>query len=351
MKALTFSLATLALVAALAPAVWADQTDLLENLGRPEALDRKGEYASNVWDLMMFEGELYIGAGNSSNMQPNANAGPIPILKLDPATDTFSSPFTVDEEQIEIYRVLDGQLVIPGHDPTGNPKKGNFYRLEQGTWFKYATVPNGIHTYDMASYKGELYGALGARNDVVRSSDGGQSWSRVPMGVVPSYGDRPPYARSYVLFEFEGKLWSVGRLSTSAGQKYDRAGQGLWSWDGTTAEEREDLSYKQMMPGIADFSILSLYKARPHRPLVFGGALYYLGAEAFNDHQVYPSALYKASTLQRGAHDIELVRPTDASEPLWHQWRPWDLVARDGSLYMLASKAQFSPDSETPHRL
>ena len=327
-----------------------DHTPLIQDFGSSPAYDKKGAYASNIWDLFSFEGLIYLGMGNSSNLPPNANAGPVPIVTFDPATDAFSTPFTVDEEQIDIYRLIQGQLVVPGHDPRGNPSEGNFYRLEQGQWVKYSTVPNGIHTYDMLSYKGDLYAALGAENDVVRSSDDGQTWSRVPMGVVPSRSNGQLYARSYVLFEFEGKLWSVGTLQREAGPPIDTAGRGLWSWDGSEAEEREDLPIDVMMPHVASFSpYTSLSRARPHRAVVFDGALYYLGANPINDHQVEPAGVYRARSLVRGALDIEVVRVDQAAaEPIWTSWRPWDLVARDGALYILASRAKKPEGSSVP---
>src|SRR5882672_6907004 len=73
-----------------------DVSGEVEVLGSPFA--SKPLYARNVWDMQSFQGRLYLGHGNSSNLQPSPNAGPIPVVYWDPAASAFVSPYTVNEE-------------------------------------------------------------------------------------------------------------------------------------------------------------------------------------------------------------------------------------------------------------
>jgi hypothetical protein len=72
-----------------------DVTAYVENLGNP--FTAKPTYARNVWDMQVFNGRLYFGHGNASNLNPSPNAGPINVPCEQPgdigqyrATDLFS---------------------------------------------------------------------------------------------------------------------------------------------------------------------------------------------------------------------------------------------------------------------
>ena len=116
-------------------------------------------YARNVWDLQAHEGRLYIGGGNSSNVGPATNAGPVPLVSYDPDTGGFVQESTVDDEQIDRFRVIAGRLHIPGHDPTESWDWGNDYVLGSTGWEKRRTIPRAIHTYDLALAGGRLFAA------------------------------------------------------------------------------------------------------------------------------------------------------------------------------------------------
>ena len=70
-----------------------DVTSQLEFLGNPGAsyypADVRWRYARNPWDLQVFDGKVYIGSVNSSNVGPAANAGSAvgPIPNYDIAKD------------------------------------------------------------------------------------------------------------------------------------------------------------------------------------------------------------------------------------------------------------------------
>ncbi len=136
-----------------------------EHVGNP-LLSRypRGEavYARNVWDLQIFDGRLYIGAGNSNNRGPAQNAGPVPIIAYDPQRHVFQREYIVDDEQIDQYYIFDGELYLPGHDPRESWELGNLYRLATGRkWRKLRTIPHAINTYALAIHNGVLYAGLG----------------------------------------------------------------------------------------------------------------------------------------------------------------------------------------------
>ena len=84
-------------------------------------------YARNIWDMQLFDGKIYIGAGNSSNEGPAQNAGRIPVISIDTKTDKFSFEYEVAEEQIDLFKVYNNTLFIPGHDGTQKWEFGNIY--------------------------------------------------------------------------------------------------------------------------------------------------------------------------------------------------------------------------------
>ncbi|MFD1952874.1 hypothetical protein ACFSL6_01455 [Paenibacillus thailandensis] len=195
-----------------------DVTAKVEYVGNP--FSDKPAYARNVWDMQLFDNKIYIGHGNSSNSEPAPNAGPIPIVYYDLDTRKFVKPKVTtynnakqskkimkqaaDEEQIDLYKVLNGSIYIPGHDASGeNWDFGNFYKLEKDGWKKYRNIPNAIHVYDMAYYQGKLFAAISSDGaEVLRSDDGGKSWK--------SIGYTSEGARAYTFFTLQNKLYAAG---------------------------------------------------------------------------------------------------------------------------------------------
>ena len=295
-----------------------------------------------MWDLQRFDGRLYIGGGNSSNEGPDSNAGPVPIWSFNPQTHAFTNEFSVDDEQTEVFRVLDGQLTVPGHDPREDWSKGNFYRLEGNAWKKYRTIPNGIHTYDLAQFGGKLYAALGTDKDfqLAASSDKGATWQTFPTVT----------GRTFTLGEFEGHLLAWGSLPSLETWKSVRAiakpetreaalkdlswSAGEFSPDGTLSP-RPDLTADVVFPG-ADVSSAGEKLVRPtvwnapfKRPSP--RRLLYIGGAPHNDHQTDPFALYVADSLRPGKVSVHRVA-------LGKNDKPWDIAATREAVYVLTSE-------------
>ncbi len=150
-----------------------DTTNQLEFLGNPFL--EKPLMARNVWDMKVFDGQLYFGHGDAV-----ANSGPIKLFRYDAASKQFVSDFTVDDESINSFDVIGNQLLIAGFDPREAWELGNFYRLERGVWHKHRTIPWGIHAYQMTEFEGKLF--IGISTDhlhpsLLSSSDQGATWS------------------------------------------------------------------------------------------------------------------------------------------------------------------------------
>ncbi len=312
--------------AALSP----DVTAQVEELGNPlQARYPAGPfvYARNLWALCAFRGEVLIGAGNSSNFGPASNAGPVPLVVYSPSTGVFRTAFTVDDEQIDRFRVRDGTVYVPGHDPRESWALGNFYRPEpEGRWRKVRTIPGGIHTYDMALFGGRLFAGLGTTNGAViaMSSDAGATWTGAPVAS----------SRIYSLFESEGDLFAAGPFPGEAIAAIFRMQgkplfEGAFQYDGKGGfRPRPDLTADRLFPGIRRRANRD---AKIARSVTFQGHAAYLGALCHNDHQYIPFGAFVAMSLKEGQLAI---RPV----PIPAGARPWDLLGDGDTLYVLWDK-------------
>jgi len=134
-------------------------------------------------DLFYYEEKLYIGTGDAV-----VNTGPTPVIYYDQKKDTFITEFTVDDEAIYRYQVIDDQLVIPGVDATEEWAFGNFYVRNDTGWTKHRTIPHALHVNCLAFFQEKIYastGAFGSIGDSIEhyfgavfvSSDSGMTWS------------------------------------------------------------------------------------------------------------------------------------------------------------------------------
>ncbi|UPK46579.1 hypothetical protein [Paenibacillus pabuli] len=312
-----------------APVTSADVTSKIELLGKPF---KKAPYANNVWDLQLYRGKIYMGHGNSSNLGVSPNAGPIPVIYFDTATPKFvtqpvtnrnpgivpSTKMVVDEEQIDIYKVLDDKLYIPGNDSDGEQwDKGNFYRLDGDVWTKYRNLPLGVHVYDLASYQGKLFAALGTEQKptVLISHDQGESWQI--FATINTFG-----FRAYTLFELKGKLYASGMMYPA---------NQIWGDKTNILEINEKLEKKdvviygsKMLPGLT-YQTGTVPYNKIGKNINFNNKLLYIAGGVFNDGQLLPKSLSVMTDINQASRVI--LPDTQAL--------PTDLLLREGKVYVL----------------
>lgn len=288
---------------------------------------KKGAFPRNPWDMTYFAGRLYIGQGNSDNQDsPDTNAGPMKIVSLQPGTpgfryDGYGTSATLPEEQIDVIKVIDGALYIPGHDPNINQTIRTLYKrtAESEVWTQNQSTNAdegtswGVHCYDIIGFGGKLI-TSGYVNAV--SADGGLTWTSAGHSF-----------RGTALFAVAGKLYCVTADALWI-DEYDPGTQRFFS--------RNDLSvqfWARFMPGIqgpSPFFEAKNYGAKIVRPVMIGSRALYLAGYESSDHQTRTTDVYLARSLAQGAYDV--VRTTPVNEA------PWDLLARGATAYLLTSR-------------
>ena len=378
-----------------------DVTSSVEIIGNPAS--SFSSYARNVWDLQAFDGKLFIGAGDSAGNAGGSRGG-IPIytylsgvgFSTIPVSNGVGSDMAVDEEQIERFVVLDNKLYIPGHDPLENWSKGNYYEFEEGadSFTKHRTIPDGIHTYDLALVNNDLYASIGTeykssnngltrREQVVlrKSLSPGSSWQNSSRGsFTERYIDDSLSAglRAYELISFSGDLFSMevaisdlpppppGMYSFSLGTRtssYTHRGSNPDNLvTGTAAMMKLDkttgifgptsLKTSQIFPGFSFHDPFVLYvdtkgdrlgdtavyintnkNTRISRDTEFLGQLVYACGQSNNDHAYVPAATYKASP---GFAEVTEITP--APNTPGELVRVWDIKVIQDSLLMLSAE-------------
>lgn len=179
-----------------------------ERLGNPVA-DKK-EQARYVNDLKLFAGRLYIGHGHYGY-----NTGPTDVLYYDLDRQGFVTEFTIDDHSIERFNFLGGQLAIPGSDATEGWTFGNIYLRGEGGWTKHRTLPDAVHVFDLAEWRGVWFAATGeviplgadeqiSPGAIFASTDRGQTWQA--DFTTPSFSNG--VVRVQRLIHFNNKLYA-----------------------------------------------------------------------------------------------------------------------------------------------
>jgi hypothetical protein len=197
-----FALAVLA--AAPAPLLALDITEQLVDLGNKPAESRQRNYGFNVWDLQPFDGKLFIGMGSTA-----ADTGPIPVWAFDHAAGSWDEEpeIILQQEAIELFRVIDGRLYIPAADPRGaiSDKSKFYWRDTEGTWAHvYSTrAYNTAHIRDLTIEDGLVLGVGNGRQPhrLIRPHTGAVA---VPLRGVLAFGGgehEVPFFRSVLGLE------------------------------------------------------------------------------------------------------------------------------------------------------
>ncbi|MGD8778400.1 MAG: hypothetical protein PVH88_05505, partial [Ignavibacteria bacterium] len=309
-----------------------EPTVKIEVLGNPlQSHYDTGEliYARNVWDLQLYKNKIYIGTGNSSNIGPAVNSGPVPLFSYDLHNGIFEEEFTVDDDQIDMIVLLGDSIYIPGHDPKESWELGNYYKIENGEWKKVRNIPNGIHNYSMVMYKDKMFAGLGTEKgaEVAVSNDRGKSW------------DVKPAENNFRIHSFlivDDVLYAIGimpgeKFISAYKKRFDKKiTNGIYQYDykKDVFITRDDLSYKVLFPGTKIDTSLS---KKIVRPTSVDNKSIYIGAYIHNDHQNIPIGLYVAEKLDGNVEKVSKVELPEG-------YLPWDIIYRNDMTYVLLNK-------------
>lgn len=174
---------------------------------------KSGNPANYVWDVHIFDGKVYRGAGDYDK-----NTGETQFVAFNLATSAWEKMELSTDMAIHTFVEINGKLYAPGIDSTDSDgwAWGNYYVLENGKWVKFRNIPNGIHCFDMIGFDNKIFMAMGGNNEqqmIAVSSDGGKTFSHLPIyrgsNPLDPSGYDPQWFRGYDFVEYKGSLYAL----------------------------------------------------------------------------------------------------------------------------------------------
>lgn len=314
-------------------------------LGVPGGYVNLGSHA-RITDLQVWQGRIYIAHGDW--MQ---NTGPVRAVAYDPAGGLFQwdDQYSFNEEQIEIFRVFDDNLLVPGGDGREDWSFGSLYVKSPGAgWSQLRRLPGGVHVWDVAA-SGNLWAAVGSGDAgdgrIWISNDGGSTWTLDPAGqTLLGANSSDPLKTHAGLFRLSGQIHLAGPNGCfvylppdwQSAPGCDTAGLPVFKsveWNGIAV-----LAPYAARP-VDAAGKLFLYDGASTRAVDFGqpvldaveynGQLLVLTAPAAGKAQIFSTAAPQADFSLLAAVDLP---PLDPLKP-YTAW-PTALEALDGSLYL-----------------
>ncbi|MDF1875014.1 hypothetical protein JHD48_04620 [Sulfurimonas sp. SAG-AH-194-I05] len=299
-------------------------TKAMKTIGIPyknKYKDGENIYARNVWDMQFFNDALYIAAGNSSNSHPAPNAGPVPIISYSPSRNIFIEKIKVHDEQIDVFRVLNDFLYIPGHDSTENRRFGHLYRKSKNTpWESFYNIPDALHVFDIISYKNELIAGISTPKGaaVAVSNTNAKDWKIKLLGARQ---------RTYSLLEVNTKLYAV-KQSLSKRKKVKLSQNELDNYslvfeykDGDFIP-RKDITREMLFPHAKANKTIRISKSER-----VGKTSLYISAWSY----INPFGIFRIKELKNKSLEIKQIK-------IPKEYTPRDILVRNKKVYFLCTQ-------------
>lgn len=294
----------------------ADITNQLKYIGTPyESQFKSNEdiYSRNVWDMQVYDNRIFIGAGNSANEGPSQNSGPVNLVAYIPKENKFVVEGRIDEDQVDIFKILDDSLLIPGHDAKQSWSWGNFYiRTLNKTWEKYRNIPKALHVYDLFYADKKLFAGIGLYEGaaVGITKNLGKTWDIQKLGRSRVYG----------FLHIGNELFALKKFKRTSKPYFSVA-----QYENGNFVPRYDISIYDMFPDTK----FEITYSRATRIISLGNRALYVGAYKYNSHQTKPFGLYSTELIKNNlkAKKIDL-----------NGFIPNDIIKRDNKIFVLASK-------------
>ncbi len=126
-------------------------------------------YFKSIHDLVVFKDKMWFGYGdathNLASMMMNYGYRGIELRYFaSPDNPLPYTAFESGEEQIDHFRILNGELWLPGVDGNGSDDlsarpgiRGNVYSLDGDQWLKFRELNGGVHVHDIAVWHDVIY--------------------------------------------------------------------------------------------------------------------------------------------------------------------------------------------------
>lgn len=196
------------------------------NIGNPTQASYTDTTPRNPWDMVIYNGVLYIGAGDYGE-----NTGDTPIYGYDLEAQSWSITGTVADEAVSNFVLVGEELYAPGTDPTADTwAYGNYHQLTDTGWITYNDLPEGVHNFDIIQYGGAMFYGIGTATNAVSpvkiSTDGGETYEDVAFykngqSVLGLANDS--FHRVYNFFVASGELYCL-LVTTKADGKTRESG-------------------------------------------------------------------------------------------------------------------------------
>ena len=177
--------------------------------------------ANYVWDMKVWNGKVYRGAGDYDK-----NSGDTVIMAYDIANQRWDNTGTVADEAVHSFIEIGGTLCTPGIDPRSGWSLGNYYMLqEDGKWKQVRNLPNGVHCFDMIEHDGRIYAGLGTEvkgQTVAVSEDGGKTFKFMPMFKDGYTMNLSSYksSRTYEFVKYNNTVYALVRFALGFGGEW-----------------------------------------------------------------------------------------------------------------------------------